>query len=79
LRVFEQHGVAPVVIVGELSDNPGSSVTNSIERIAKLVRTALPPGRDLLLVEHYPPVTGLGRREATFDLVSFAGRWNDFS
>ena len=69
----EALGDAPVVIVSELPDNPGTSVTNAIEQIAAEVMVAhrLAMGRAPVLVEHYPPrVTG--GRDETFDLVVFA-------
>jgi hypothetical protein len=64
---------APVVIVSELPDNPGTSVTNAIEKIAAEVMDAhrFAMGRAPVFVEHYPPrVTG--GRDETFDLVVFA-------
>ncbi len=63
---------APVVIVSELPDNPGTSVTNAIEQIAAEVMDA--PSLALehvpVFVEHYPP-EATGRAEETFDLVVF--------
>ncbi len=63
---------APVVIVSELPDNPGTSVTNAIEQIAAEVMDAhsLALERVPLFVEHYPP-EATGRGEETFDLVVF--------
>lgn len=69
----ETLGDAPVVIVSELPDNPGTSVTNAIEQIAAelMVAHRLTMGRAPVLVEHFPPgVTG--GRDETFDLVVFA-------
>ena len=64
---------APVVIVSELPDNPGTSVTNSIEKIAAEVMDAhsLAMGRVPVFVEHYPS-GATGGRDETFDLVVFA-------
>ncbi len=63
---------APVVIVSELPDNPGTSVTNAIEQIAAEVIDAhsLALERVPVFVEHYPP-EATGRGEETFDLVVF--------
>ena len=63
---------APVVIVSELPDNPGTSVTNAIEQIAAEVMDAhsLALERVPVFVEHYPP-EATGRGEETFDLVVF--------
>ena len=69
----EALGGAPVVVVSELPDNPGTSVTNAIEQIAAEVMYAhcFAMGRAPVFVEHYPPrVTG--GRDETFDLVVFA-------
>ena len=64
---------APVVIVSELPDNPGTSVTNAIEQIAAEVMDAhtLALERVPVFVEHYPP-EATGRGEETFDLVVFS-------
>ena len=63
---------APVVIVSELPDNPGTSVTNAVEQIAAEVIDAhsLALERVPVFVEHYPP-EATGRGEETFDLVVF--------
>lgn len=64
---------APVVIISELADNPGASVTNAVEQIAAEVIDAhgLALGCVPVFIEHYPPeATGGG--EETFDLVVFA-------
>jgi hypothetical protein len=34
VRVYEQDGRLPVVIVGQLEDNPGTSISNAIEMVA---------------------------------------------
>jgi hypothetical protein len=67
----ETLGDAPVVLVSELANNPGTSVTNSLEQIAAEVTDALTPTRVRVFVEHYPPEC-TGGREETFDLVVFA-------
>jgi hypothetical protein len=38
VRVYEQPGQLPVVIVGALDDNPGTSITNAIEMVAAAVQ-----------------------------------------
>jgi hypothetical protein len=60
-----------VVLVSELPDNPGSSVTNSAEVIAAeaMARFHLIP--PVVFVEHYPQASTGGIAE-TFDLVVFA-------
>jgi hypothetical protein len=73
LRVYEGGGWLPLVIVGELDDNAGRSVTNGVECVAATVDALL--GRRLsageyVLVEYHP--------EARFDRVSLNGaaiRW----
>jgi hypothetical protein len=69
----EAFGDAPVVIVSELPDNLGTSVTNAIEQIAAEVMDAhrFAPGRAPVFVEHCPP-RATGGRDETFDLVVFA-------
>jgi hypothetical protein len=69
----ETVGDATVVIVSELPDNPGTSVTNAIEQIAAEVMDAhrFAMGRAPVFVEHYPP-RATGGRDETFDLVVFA-------
>ena len=64
---------APVVIVSELPDNPGTSVTNAIEKIAAEVMDAhrFAMGRAPVFVEHYPPIV-TGGRDETFEQVVFA-------
>lgn len=62
---------APLVIVSELADNPGTSVTNAIEQIAAEVMDSHDLRRVPVFVEHYPPES-TGGREETFDLVVFA-------
>jgi hypothetical protein len=67
----EAFGDAPVVIVSELANNSGTSVTNAIEQIAAEVMDTLTPTRIPIFVEHYPP-EATGGSEETFDLVVFA-------
>lgn len=77
LRIYEEPGRTPVVIASELEDNPGTSVTNAVERIAADVlrlylRDRLGKAVPFFWYEHYayrhrwiPP--GLD-----FDQVTFA-------
>jgi len=67
----EALGDAPVAIVSELADNPGTSVTNAIEQLTAEVMDVHGLGRVPVFVEHYPP-EATGGREETFDLVVFA-------
>ncbi len=67
----EAFGDAPVAIISELANNPGTSVTNAIEQIAAEVMDTLTPTRIPIFVEHYPP-EATGGSEETFDLVVFA-------
>lgn len=67
----ESLGDAPVAIVSELADNPGTSVTNAIEQLAAEIMDAHDLLRVPVFVEHYPP-EATGGREETFDLVVFA-------
>jgi hypothetical protein len=64
-------GDAPVMIVSELANNPGTSVTNAIKQIAAEVMDSHTPKRVPIIVEHYPPDATGGGEEA-FDLVVFA-------
>jgi len=67
----EALGNAPVVVVSELADNPGTSITNAIEQLAAEVMDSHALGCVPVFVEHYPP-EATGGREETFDLVVFA-------
>jgi hypothetical protein len=69
LRVWHDEAI---VVVTELEQNPGMSVTNAIEDIASLVELVLVKKLDdFLLVEHYPRST---MRGSTYDVVTFTGR-----
>ena len=67
----EDFGDAPVVIVSELANNPGTSVTNAVEQIAAEVMVAHDLKTAPVFVEHYP-LEATGGHEETFDLVVFA-------
>jgi hypothetical protein len=67
----EALGDAPVVIVSELANNPGTSVTNAVEQIAAEVMAAHDLETAPVFVEHYP-LEATGGHKETFDLVVFA-------
>jgi hypothetical protein len=54
VRVYEHPGRLPVVIAGDLEDNPGTRLTNGIELVAHAVQQELlPDGREFQLVEYH--------------------------
>jgi hypothetical protein len=61
---------APVVICSELPNNPGGSITNSVEAIAAGVIRANELPTPLVWVEHWPEETTEGQE--TFELVVFS-------
>jgi hypothetical protein len=61
---------APVVICSELPNNPGGSITNSVEVIAAGVIRANELPTSLVWVEHWPEETTEG--QDTFELVVFS-------
>ncbi len=74
VRVYEQPGQLPVVIVGALDDNPGTSITNAIEMVAAAVqRNEFADGREFRLIEHYPDGID-GSLTPTYSLVHFKHR-----
>lgn len=74
IRVYEQPGQLPVVIAGELDDNPGTSITNAIEMVAAAVqRSEFSNGREFQLVEHYPDTINR-RGTPTYALIHFDHR-----
>ncbi|MBN1892322.1 MAG: hypothetical protein JW780_06025 [Clostridiales bacterium] len=71
LEIYEHNGFTHVVFT-ELKDNPGTSITNFIERLATSVyRDHLPgkPIEDIVFVEHY-----MWPGDEHYDSVSFD--WN---
>lgn len=75
VRLFPRHETT-VVVVSELADNRGVSVTNAIEEIATRACAArrIDPERTIW-VEHLPTrMVGDEAKEETFDLVTFS--WN---
>lgn len=73
VRVYEWVGRrAPVVIVSELADNPGLSVTNAAEHVWRAVGRLLETSR-FTLIEHYGPdsyAAGGNRYQEQFDEVT---------
>jgi hypothetical protein len=73
VRVYAQAGRMPVVIVGQLEDNPGSIVDYAIEMIAATVQGMLfRDGREFQLVRYYPAGACYGGPR--FSLVEFRHR-----
>ena len=70
--------MSTLVVVTELDDNPGMSVTNAAEHLASqfCARKGISPNR-LLWIEHYP-AKGEGRRtiRESWDFVSFGWDWS---
>jgi hypothetical protein len=74
VRVYEEFGRLPVVIVGGLDDNPGTAIALVIETVAAAVQRRLfADGRQFHLVEHYRDVIE-GLRTSRYALVRFRGR-----
>src|SRR5215213_10507845 len=73
VRIYLSEDVhdAPVVICSELPNNPGGSVTNSVEVIAAGVIRANELPTLLIWIEHRPEESTNGGKE-TFDLVVFS-------
>jgi len=68
VRIFHAPGaVRPVVIVSELADNPGRSVTNSWPQLAQGIMADFRLGDDVTWIEHYP---AHDRWAARYDLVN---------
>jgi hypothetical protein len=73
VRIFLPDEVcdAPVVICSELPNNPGGSITNSVEIIAAGVIQANKLPAPLVWIEHRPEESTTGGEEM-FDLVVFS-------
>ena len=73
--LINKQGDQVVVLATELTDNPGTSITNMAEDLAReiCVKNSIPFNR-LVWIEHYPerrsPLIGLVS-EATYDRVEF--------
>jgi hypothetical protein len=82
VRILQNDGAPPILVITELLSNRSTSVTNAMEWLAaELVGKYLPHRFEALgeppaiVVEHYPPRPGMrrGLRDAaTYDLVTFA-------
>lgn len=71
VRVFETAGKTPVVIVGELDDNPSTSITNAAEAVADVIQQRyFRDGREFEYFEYYPRALGEGT-EPDYDRVEF--------
>ena len=72
VRIFLPDEVcdAPVVICSELPNNPGGSITNSVEAIAAGVIRGNELHTPLVWIEHWPEESAEGLE--TFDLVVFS-------
>jgi hypothetical protein len=71
IRTYEQTGRLPVVIAGELDDNPGTSIALVIELVAAAVqRSEFSDGREFNLIEHCRDAID-GRPSPTYSLVHF--------
>ena len=56
IRTYEAPGYRPVVIAGELTDNPGTYIPNAIETLAHTIQEQLySDGREFQLIQHRPP------------------------
>ena len=76
MRIYEPEakGDHHVVVLTEVADNRGQSVTNAIEQLAGevILGNAL-PSSETVVIEHYPSESRAMGAE-TFDLVTFANR-----
>jgi hypothetical protein len=71
IRIHEFGGIH-IVVVSELDDNQGTSVTNASEHIAQQVCAAHELDSNyVVFIEHYPAEKGI-RDDETYDLVMFA-------
>ena len=63
-----------VVVLTELADNPGQSVTNCVEQLAaEIILANVLPSSKTIIVEHYESAARGGDGE-TYDLVTFSER-----
>jgi hypothetical protein len=72
LRLFPGADGAPVVVVTELAENTGFSVTNAAENVWRAIARRLDTTR-FAMVEHYDAESYEGASEETFDLVTVVG------
>jgi hypothetical protein len=79
VRVFEEEGQTPVIVMAEHPDNPSTSVTNMAELLAaELIQRHFPQRFDheppAILIEHYPTEYsphGRVARKPTWDRLTF--------
>jgi hypothetical protein len=81
VRILQEEGKPPVLVITELTENQTTSVTNLMEYLApELIGKHLPHRYEVLdeepavVVEHYPPRvdrSGRVREKATYDRVTF--------
>jgi hypothetical protein len=77
VRIYEpdQPGDQYVVVITELAENPGQSVTNCVEQLAaEVIMAHALPSSETAFIEHYEKAERSGESE-TYDLVTFA--WGD--
>lgn len=77
VRIYEPDhpGDRYVVVITELAENPGQSVTNCVEQLtAEVIMSHLLPSPETIIIEHYEEVERGGESE-TYDLVTFS--WGD--
>lgn len=76
VRVFlpDNERDSPVVILTELADNPGLSLTHAVKEIATKVvlDNELPPNRTVFIEHHEDSVRGIPGDPVTFDLLTFS-------
>ncbi len=74
VRIYEPDhpGDQYVVIITELAENPGQSVTNCVEQLAAevIMKHAL-PSSETVFIEHYEDAER-GSESETYDLVTFS-------
>jgi len=73
VRIFEpdEAGDHHVVVLSELPDNTGQSITNAIEQVAgEVLLNNVLPSTETVVIEHYPAESHPPEAE-TFDLVTF--------
>jgi hypothetical protein len=73
VRIYlpDESGDLPVVICSEVPNNPGGSITNSVEVVVAGVIRANELPTPLVWIEHYPKESTDGGKE-TFELVVFS-------
>ena len=71
LRIYYLCFAQAVVIVSELEDNPGKSITDNAQQLIHLVcyRFGLAPYK-VMWIEHYP--AGYLKKSETYDLITLA-------